>query len=187
MSARYGELLELLRDRLAEAGRPPDAAVSIAELQRVLLPYATCREALGYSGKAEYDLAMLRLLAGRDGVRSLKAELAEAVERELDAPEPGLEFLERFATFEVKLSPPVAASPHPDASGMEPVEGPARDSTASSGRCWRCRERLPPRKEVRFCPFCGEDQTARRCLDCGESLEAPWKYCPRCGQVAPWE
>lgn len=87
----------LLVRRLREEGRGADAAFTVAELRRSLLPYPRCREALGLTSKAEYDVSLLRLLDGDDLVVSEDPELDEEVERELDSPEPGLGILDDHA------------------------------------------------------------------------------------------
>lgn len=87
----------LLARRLRDAGRGPDEAFTVAELRRSLLPYPRCRTALELASKAEYDVALLRLLH-RDGLLEADdPELAEEVEGELASPEPALGVLDDHA------------------------------------------------------------------------------------------
>lgn len=100
-------LAELLRERLEGTGPGGVTTVSVAELHRALIPYPSCREALGFATKAEYDLALLRLLEDAEVVEIAEAALAEAVREELESPEPGLAFLKDFAAspLEIRLAP----------------------------------------------------------------------------------
>lgn len=107
----HGTLRLLLTRRLGEEGLPAGSPIAVAELYRRLVPYAVCREALGLATKAEYDLALLRLLAD-ESLEVQERALREAVQRELTSPEPGLAILQRFAASEVRLAEP-DASPSP--------------------------------------------------------------------------
>jgi hypothetical protein len=52
------------------------------------------------------------------------------------------------------------------------------------GRCAFCDSALPDRRMLRFCPYCGADQSQRPCGSCGEPLEADWHFCVACGSAA---
>lgn len=65
-----------------------------------------------------------------------------------------------------------------DAGAEEPVaEG---DATV----CHWCREELPSRDLLNFCPFCGSNLGVRPCGECGEELETGWRFCVACGTEA---
>lgn len=51
--------------------------------------------------------------------------------------------------------------------------------------CRWCRETLPERSNLNYCPFCGTDVTLVPCQSCGEALEANWRFCIACGITAP--
>jgi hypothetical protein len=54
--------------------------------------------------------------------------------------------------------------------------------------CRWCREQLPKKAKLRFCPFCGMDVNLVPCRVCGEELEPEWRFCIACGtQVATEE
>lgn len=56
--------------------------------------------------------------------------------------------------------------------------------TAPHGRpttCRWCREELPSRETLRFCPFCGTDVSLVPCPACGEEVEPGWRFCIACG------
>jgi hypothetical protein len=51
----------------------------------------------------------------------------------------------------------------------------------SSGNCPWCKENLPHREGVKFCPFCGSNVRLVPCPACGEELELTWRFCIACG------
>ena len=61
---------------------------------------------------------------------------------------------------------------------------PKEPAPPTSSRCGYCGQALPGQRDVRFCPHCGGDQTSRQCADCGEPLEAGWRFCVACGAAA---
>ena len=60
-------------------------------------------------------------------------------------------------------------------------------SRAAPDVCRWCRETLPDRSNLNYCPFCGTDVTLVPCQSCGEALEANWRFCIACGSTAPDE
>jgi hypothetical protein len=61
----------------------------------------------------------------------------------------------------------------------------AAGNEAQGSRCAFCDSRLPSGRKVRFCPFCGGDQSMVPCATCGEALESAWLFCVACGTSAP--
>lgn len=65
------------------------------------------------------------------------------------------------------------------------AKGGAGESQASAGSdtspCRWCREELPQRQKLKFCPFCGMDVNLVPCRVCGEELEPEWRFCIACG------
>lgn len=95
-----------------------------------------------------------------------------------------------FSTFSMVEDDPADDHPAEDAAddagptGTRELEDAATDDTspaASSVRCAYCDSALPTHRSVRFCPYCGADQTTRPCNSCGESLEPGWTFCVACG------
>lgn len=180
-------LFGLLRRRMADERLGPGDPVGVAELHKRLLPYHACRDSLGYATKAEYDVALLRLLADERCVSVSEPALREAVQSEIRQPEPGLAFLHRFAASEIRVKH-LPETDSETASVAEPGRSKAA-STADSAAgetgvdCRRCAAPLPPVEGVRFCPACGADQIAPTCTDCGAEIVEGWRYCAFCGKL----
>ncbi len=203
-------LADLLRERLAAEEVPP-GDITLSDLLDRHLPYAGVRTALDLAGKAEYDLAVLRLLVCEELV-TVDPRLRKAVEAQLAAPEPGLRFPDALKGARVRLRAPgpgasAAGAPagvEPSGGAVEPFvpEPPPRalaevaagpppepvaeadlPSEAPAARCRRCDAALPARDGTRFCPRCGVEQIDPRCSACGGRVEAEWRFCPRCGRA----
>ncbi|MSR07229.1 MAG: hypothetical protein EXR93_09220 [Gemmatimonadetes bacterium] len=68
--------VQRLFDRLVEvlAGRAPhllDAPIPVSDLYETLVPYRTHRTSLGFDSHQDYEMALLRLLAGEHGLVDL--------------------------------------------------------------------------------------------------------------------
>lgn len=57
---------------------------------------------------------------------------------------------------------------------------PAPAGSESSRACLWCREPLPRRDTLNYCPFCGADLHTAPCPNCGEELEVGWRFCVAC-------
>lgn len=66
------------------------------------------------------------------------------------------------------------------------AEGPGGDSSDDGppDTCLWCRESLPERDDLRFCPYCGSSVDVRPCPDCGAEVESDWIFCIACGAEA---
>jgi hypothetical protein len=86
----------------------------------------------------------------------------------------------------MQSSAPASAPAAPSAPAT-PDGGQAADLTgdAPGSHCAFCDSRLPSRRKLRFCPFCGGDQSMVPCATCGEALESAWLFCVACGTPAP--
>ncbi|MFW6039507.1 MAG: zinc ribbon domain-containing protein [Gemmatimonadota bacterium] len=174
-------LFTLLRRRMADERLEPGDAVGVAELHKRLLPYHTCRDSLGYATKAEYDVALLRLLADEGRVAVSEPALREAVRAEIRQPEPGLAFLHRFAASEIRVKDAPGGG---DAGAGRAEAADAAGAAADvADDCRRCAAPLPHVEGVRFCPACGADQLAPTCGTCGAEIVEGWRYCAFCGKL----
>jgi predicted RNA-binding Zn-ribbon protein involved in translation (DUF1610 family) len=126
--AAVGRLYEALADALARRGGPPAADVTVSEIYQTLVPYARARAELGFEMNADYEHALMRLIAGEGGYATLEQPEARAqVARELESQNPDVTLYRRFAASTVRLSPSPTprdgegvsegASPMPDAGG----------------------------------------------------------------------
>ena len=101
-----------------------------------------------------------------------------------------------------QAAPPVVESP----SGPRPASGAASRERLAASReravpnpslltlgvtakaarpgCKYCGQPLPTGRDVRFCPYCGQDLALLRCGACSAELEPGWKFCVACGRAA---
>jgi hypothetical protein len=68
-----------------------------------------------------------------------------------------------------------------DPTPATPAASGHGEARAGDGTCAWCREELPDRDDLRFCPYCGTDATLVPCPGCGEALEPRWRFCIVCG------
>lgn len=229
---RFGRALA----QIVHAERPDalERAITVAELYQDIAPYRRMRDLAGIEMHADYEHALMRVLAGENGYARLEPESArDELRDEAQAVDPNLSAYRKFAACDVRLvagalgpgqavvpRPPAApAAPLPRASEPAPPApadppssavpaaateateatpetspdpapplgrgGRTAAATGAATRCGFCGQTLPSDREVRYCPYCGGDQMARRCADCGEDLEEGWRYCVACGAEAP--
>lgn len=256
-------LVEEIRNRRPEYLREP---FTVAEIYQDLIPYNTHRDRLGVEMNGDYEDALLRLLAGEQGLLVLESEAARReLGTELRTPDPDTGLFRNYAAATVRLAEgstesaaPGSAGSHgpvgsvsaegppadtgsteraeagegervaesdgagervaesdggggapetaagndtgadspaaaegafegatpaedPPAPGAEPTRAAERDEASA---CPWCRERLPGREDLRFCPFCGTSLEVVPCPECGEELERHWRFCVRCGTEA---
>jgi hypothetical protein len=250
----------LVREMYARDPQRLGSPFTVAEIYQDLVPYRTHRDKLGVEMNADYEHALLRLLAGEDDLLALESETArKEIREELESPNPNTGLYRDFAAADVRLNldkldaallvDPTASGPgeertmvenrkleeasvepeeeleedlddellgadaapsadadlaedateeeldsgeslhqvserqpHPRARrGVQaPADAPAEDDLPFDNCPW-CREKLPQRPGVRFCPFCGSNVRLIPCPACGEELELNWRFCVACG------
>lgn len=126
----YRALVEALRRRDHPAGEP----VKVADLYDDVIPYRAVRSRLGVELKADYEHALLRLLAGEhNGVRLEPAEARDELRSELDSTYPDVGAFRRFSGSRVwvelpdrPLSPeePKPSDERETPEALEPPEEP---------------------------------------------------------------
>ena len=80
--------------------------------------------------------------------------------------------------IETVAAPPLVSLSEPTHDRADSTEvGPGDVMTV----CHWCREDLPVRDSIHFCPFCGSDLRPSPCHECGEAMEARWQFCASCG------
>ncbi len=256
----------LVREIQAKDPAQLGAPFTVAEVYQNLVPYRTHRDEIGVEMNADYEHALLRLLAGEGDFLTIESRTArQEIREELESPNPNTGLYRDFAAADVRLNPdrlqevlltlegdpengpraPVSGGdedgetpdpeepesegmaletaaatdtplpeldsggglpelseqdhPEADAAEMDRMEHGMGESTldpspedeveasASSGvapipqTCPWCRENLPDRPGVRFCPYCGSNMRLVPCPECGEELELNWRFCVACG------
>jgi hypothetical protein len=255
-------LYQRLADALQQSRREPFVApVTVAEIYQELVPYRVVRDDVGFAMNADYEHALLRLLAGEgEWLRLEPGTAREMIVRELKSPNPNVSIYREYAGCDVWVRPPahvapgsaaadddvasddlawletlddneapasfafaeivqdedeagvttptslasapaapaqvelpVAPPPPPsgartaptmESTGVRPAAPVAMVTAAATTRCAFCDSDLPARRPVRFCPWCGGDQSMHPCGSCGEALEAGWSFCVACGAAA---
>lgn len=180
----YQCLLDALRERgVAEDGRP----VTVAEIYQELVPYRTVRERVGVDLNADYEHALLRLLAGEGGrLRLEPAAAQDELKRELGSNNPYVGIYRKFAACDVWVSFPAEAGE--DAPAPEPVPARARPVAVPVGLVPSAEPApapaAPPRPAAASpapappaagdsgCPFCREMLPGGRMV----------RFCPHCGR-----
>lgn len=183
---------------------------TVAEIYQNLIPWRSHRNAMDIATSAEYEQALLRLLAGEGDYLALESQAArEEIQAELEARFPNTGLYRDFAAVGVRLNATrlpagdggpghreAAAANVPDQDGLgvaerEPdavagitVPAAAGEAMAVGQVCSGCDRELPDIEGVRFCPFCGQDARIIACPSCGMRVEAEWSYCVGCGRRA---
>ena len=283
----------LVREIQASNPEHLGAPFSVAEIYQNLVPYRTHRDEIGVEMNADYEHALLRLLAGEDDFLTIESRTArQEIREELESPNPNTGLYRDFAAADVRLNPekidealmgapgPSGATSEEEGQGQfapaedsddeafhadgaplpqeedpgetvaeETDEGAEEDlmtdeemveeeateeggasaeeaftmdeagevdpeevlvelsgeevpgdsetegemaekrrnraseqgSATPPANCAWCREALPPRKGVNFCPYCGCSVHLVPCPECGEELELNWRFCIACG------
>lgn len=204
------DLIHRLNHHLREAARQTVPAalngepITVAEIYQRLIPYRVVRGELGILELAQYEHALLRLLAGESGyLRVESPEAREELRRELANSNPILGIYRDFAAVPVRLvadpaseadqtdpwpAPPPPPAPAPVTAAATPAPPPRpepRGAPPRTAACVRCREPLPDAEDVHYCPHCGAAQGDVPCDGCGAAVRGEWSYCVRCGTPRP--
>jgi hypothetical protein len=95
-------LVDALR-RARPAG--PNRPVTVAEIYQDLVPYKTARTVAGFAMNADYEHALLRLLAGEgDYARIEPSEVRDKLRMELESPNPDVSLYRDFAACDVWIN-----------------------------------------------------------------------------------
>ncbi|WP_420129681.1 zinc ribbon domain-containing protein [Longimicrobium sp.] len=202
------DALDRLYRRVSLAlARDPGRALTVGDLYQEVVPYRLIRSELGFAELAEYEHALLRLLAGeREYLETERPEVADEFRRELQAPNPILGIYRDYADVGVQpnpfapqpgdlTAPPpvVVAAPAPaspprlelpvpvDRTDPGAAAEPAVPARPRPKPCPGCRSPLPTDREARFCPFCGTCLVPVPCADCSAMMQPEWSFCATCG------
>jgi Double zinc ribbon len=209
MSDELDRLFACLVEALAR-----DARIAVpfpaAELYERLVPYRSNRSRLKVATHQDYEMTVLRLLAGERSLVQLDpADVRDGMQREITAANPDTAYFRNFPDARVMvnrfaaervLRGPAAYAPPSEADVAEAEEEPAEDEEEPIS--WTSENPIPPAglglraldlaspgaapgSEPTFeLAEPDEGETARQCAYCGGSLPANRKvnFCPHCGQ-----
>ncbi|MFW6079856.1 MAG: double zinc ribbon domain-containing protein [Gemmatimonadota bacterium] len=125
----YRCLVDAVREQRPDAGARP---VTVAEIYQDLVPYRSVRDALGVGLNADYEHAVLRLLAGVGGHAHIEPpEVCEELRRELDSPNPNVALFREFAACDVRIRLP-DPTPRDAGAAVSPSATDGRDGAQPS-------------------------------------------------------
>ena len=179
----------------------------VAELYQSLIPYRHFRRELGIETNGDYELALVRLLAGERGYLQGQSDMQEAMKKELAGSNPNTSIFREYAASRVGLpSDAVRRAEHVmSRAGAGPAASvAARSASASEAAAARqsaipighnepaapSLPATPARAQAATRPTASEPRKAPpgaaddRCRYCSGNLPAgrAVTYCPHCGQ-----
>lgn len=174
--------------------------IPVADVHERLVPYRTHRLALGFDSGEDYEMTVLRLLAGEGGYAQLfPEELREAMAKEAASPNPDTGFFRNFPDATLVLDPDrlqetVAGRRGPGAGDRGPAIVPGALPSAEAEPDEPDGEDLPftldettepePETEPEHAPRARDIAGVGTCSYCGGSLPVGRTvlFCPHCGQ-----
>ncbi len=175
-----------------------------AEVYERLVPYRSNRSTLKVATHQDYEMAVLRLLAGERGYASLEpTEVREALEREVAEKNPDTGLFRQFPDALLSLnrlaaerflrrdrayappSPPPVSPESPEAAADDGADGGDEDVGKEQAPLAGAAFELAEQSESpRQCPYCGETLPGSRkvnfCPQCGQPPSGELR-CPACG------
>ena len=95
----------IVREIQAKSPEQINSPFSVAEIYQNLVPYRTHRDEIGVEMNADYEYALLRLLAGEGEYLSIESTTArQEIREELDSPNPNTGLYRDFAAADVRLN-----------------------------------------------------------------------------------
>lgn len=197
----YGALVDALRRR----DHPADEPVRVAELYEDLIPYRAVRSTLGVELNADYEHALLRLLAGAgDLVRIEPDEARQELSREADQPYPAVGLFRKFSASRAWVTLPPAdpedharariandavADPVPEQAAEEALPGPRPFTEPEPGS--QPESEPEPGSQAAPDPEADAGERERSTLRLhtepapGEPTAPSGEACPFCGEELP--
>ena len=172
-----------------------------SEVYERLVPYRSNRSILKVATHQDYEMAVLRLLAGERGYAALEpAEVRDALQRETGESNPDTALFRQFPDAILSLNrlaaerflrgerafappppPPLSASDASDESGQDQDDPEHDEKPPLSGAAFELAEQT---ESPRQCPYCGETLPGSRkvnfCPQCGQPPSGELR-CPACG------
>lgn len=177
-------LVKTVRARRPDLLRTP---FTVGELYQQILPFRHYRRELGLETNAEYELALLHLLSGKDGLLDVDEKLRDQLGHELSKPNADPARVREFADASISINAQAE-------SRVAKIEQPTQprnsgvlraDSIPDGPRCRYCSGGLPDGRELKFCPHCGQNLQVLNCPGCGADIRQEWKFCVACGKTVP--
>jgi hypothetical protein len=170
-----------------------------AEVYERLVPYRSNRSILKVATHQDYEMAVLRLLAGERGYASLEpAEVLDALRREVGESNPDTALFRQFPDAILSLNrlaaerslrgdrayappPPLPLAPPPEPGDVAAREDDHTEPAPLAGAAFELAEQS---EMPRQCPYCGETLPGSRkvnfCPQCGQPPSGELR-CPACG------
>ena len=124
----HNALLDALRQRAARLDQP----VTVAEIYQDLIPYRMVRS-FGFALNADYEFALLQLLAGEGKLARIEPpEVREELRLELLSPNPNVGMFRQYAACDVFVT-----------GSREAVDAPANETTQKAGEASTGRPKVP--------------------------------------------
>ena len=158
-----------------------------AEVYERLVPYRSNRSILKVATHQDYEMAVLRLLAGERGYTSLEpTEVQDALRREAGEANPDTALFRQFPDAILSLNRLAAErSLRGDRAYAPPPPPPLAPPPESAEAADREQDQLekPPLAGAAF-ELAEQSETPHQCPYCGETLPGSRKvnFCPQCGQ-----
>ena len=193
MPDELDRLFELLVTGLSKDNRLA-VPFPAAEVYERLVPYRSNRSHLNVATHQDYEMTVLRLLAGERGYLRLEPDdVREAMQREVTATSPDTAYFrnfpdcrvminrlaaERFLRGDMRYAP---AAPEPEEEEEEEPVSWTGENPVSPAPGEQPQDADEPTFEL---ADDGEPPAAKRCPYCGGGLPAGRKvnFCPHCGQ-----
>ncbi|MGH7700214.1 MAG: zinc ribbon domain-containing protein, partial [Gemmatimonadales bacterium] len=191
MPDELDRLFECLVETLAKESRLAIPLVA-SEVYERLVPYRLNRSRLKVATHQDYEMTVLRLLAGERGYVRLEPEdVREGMQREVTSANPDPAYFRNFPDARVMVSRRAAeqflmgellyAPPAPE---READAEAAPDEAADEPVDYTSENPIPFPPAAAPLPFSMDGATTNQCPYCGGSLPAGRKmnFCPHCGQ-----
>jgi len=179
----FAVLVRAVRARRPDLLRAP---FTVGELYQQVLPFRHYRRELDLETNAEYEMALLQLLSGKDGLLDVDERMRDQLGRELAKQNPDPSRVREFADATISINPTAEAQIKRVSLPDQRISGVVRAASIPDGpRCRYCSGSLPDGRALHFCPHCGQNLQVANCPGCGAEIEAGWKFCVSCGKGVP--
>jgi hypothetical protein len=181
--------------------------VTVAEIYQDLVPYKTARSEIGFNMNADYEHALLRLLAGEGNLARIEPrEVRDKLRMELESPNPDVGMFRNYAACDVWVN--VGEDEEEEPQALEDLGEPASWEDEFLGEEPKSSSSTPfeiahdvapppaapepakapassPKKTTIECAFCAaelpEDRMVNFCPFCGSDQSQ--QPCPSCGEL----